>query len=434
MTNPNKDTPAVGLGGGPLTAEMVPLLTPGASVLRSTGHLWLVIPSAPDRLKDILHLRNLARGYECSSSRFGMEYIGERSSDGWITAPSGGWAENPVPGRMVACRAHGGFGPRNGQRLASESVVWPRVADFRLTEAEAALPDASQPGTKSEGRSAPNIPAEGGEAVGAAEKEVGRAVYERIESLMNLNPKPSTSECAELDYLSHLAESVEEVGGYGGPLAALSATPTRPDTPAAPVTEPNHALREACHRMADDYQTSETHHPDHVLVRKDYFDVMVSLLSATPTPQGASVVVPREAVQRLILAADSYGVRFLDSDDMSDEAEELQSATEAMKDLIAAASTPSEGAVVGELVAALRNSNNALQRLHTDVEALMADSEGVYGLHGNGDPAPWDELREGGRFDDWIGAPLLAARNAWHDGQAALSRTEAATVRPTGGA
>lgn len=52
-----------------------------------------------------------------------------------------------------------------------------------------------------------------------------------------------------------------------------------------------------------------------------------------------TVEVPREAVSRLILAADCYGVRFLDSDDMSDEAQELQDATEAMKDLLAAAPT-----------------------------------------------------------------------------------------------
>jgi len=57
-----------------------------------------------------------------------------------------------------------------------------------------------------------------------------------------------------------------------------------------------------------------------------------------------SVTVPVEPIQRLILAADSYGVRYLDSDDMSAEAEELQAATEAMKDLISA-NAPEGGAV-----------------------------------------------------------------------------------------
>lgn len=51
-------------------------------------------------------------------------------------------------------------------------------------------------------------------------------------------------------------------------------------------------------------------------------------------------LVPVEAIQRLILAADSYGVRYLDSDDMTPEAEELQAATEAMKDILAAPALP----------------------------------------------------------------------------------------------
>ncbi len=32
---------------------------------------------------------------------------------------------------------------------------------------------------------------------------------------------------------------------------------------------------------------------------------------------------------------------------------------------------------------------------------LMSDSGGVYGLHLNGDPAPWSELTSGGHFEDW---------------------------------
>lgn len=56
--------------------------------------------------------------------------------------------------------------------------------------------------------------------VGAAENEVGRAVYERIEALMGA--VTGTPEAAELAYLSHLAESVEEVGGYDGPQPPVS--------------------------------------------------------------------------------------------------------------------------------------------------------------------------------------------------------------------
>ncbi len=52
----------------------------------------------------------------------------------------------------------------------------------------------------------------------------------------------------------------------------------------------------------------------------------------------------------------------------------------------------------------------ALRKLLGNVEALMADSGGVYGLHLNGDPAPWDDLTDGGRFEDWL--PLDHARDA----------------------
>lgn len=71
-------------------------------------------------------------------------------------------------------------------------------------------------------------PQEGEGAVGAgpAEREVGRAVYERIETLLKTDPRG-----AELEYLSHLAESVEEVGGYDGPLAPFAETWTPPTDP-----------------------------------------------------------------------------------------------------------------------------------------------------------------------------------------------------------
>ena len=36
------------------------------------------------------------------------------------------------------------------------------------------------------------------------------------------------------------------------------------------------------------------------------------------------------------------------------------------------------------------------------VENLISESHGVTGLHLNGDEAPWDELRTGGRFESWL--------------------------------
>ena len=56
--------------------------------------------------------------------------------------------------------------------------------------------------------------------VGGAEPEVGRAVYERIEALMDA--KAGTSEGAELAYLADLVSSVEEYGSYSGPPPAAS--------------------------------------------------------------------------------------------------------------------------------------------------------------------------------------------------------------------
>lgn len=44
----------------------------------------------------------------------------------------------------------------------------------------------------------------------------------------------------------------------------------------------------------------------------------------------------------------------------------------------------------------------ALEELASDVEALMKESGGVYGLHQNGEPAPWAELVAGGKHEEWL--------------------------------
>lgn len=36
------------------------------------------------------------------------------------------------------------------------------------------------------------------------------------------------------------------------------------------------------------------------------------------------------------------------------------------------------------------------------VEALISESRGVIGLHLNGDDAPWEDLRTGGSFEEWM--------------------------------
>ena len=50
---------------------------------------------------------------------------------------------------------------------------------------------------------------------------------------------------------------------------------------------------------------------------------------------------------------------------------------------------------------------NAAQGLIDDIDCLMAESEGVAGLHLNGDLAPWGELEPGGRFERLTHLDLL---------------------------
>jgi hypothetical protein len=56
---------------------------------------------------------------------------------------------------------------------------------------------------------------------------------------------------------------------------------------------------------------------------------------------------------------------------------------------------------------ALMNGSAAdeIKRLRAGIAAvadLINESDGVYGLHCNGDWSPWPELRTGGRFEDWL--------------------------------
>lgn len=51
------------------------------------------------------------------------------------------------------------------------------------------------------------------------------------------------------------------------------------------------------------------------------------------------------------------------------------------------------------LIAAAPSLYKALHDLLNDLSALMSGSEGVAGLHLNGDLAPWTELEPGGQFE-----------------------------------
>jgi hypothetical protein len=47
-------------------------------------------------------------------------------------------------------------------------------------------------------------------------------------------------------------------------------------------------------------------------------------------------------------------------------------------------------------------AHELLNLLLDDLDALVDNSEGVAGLHLNGDVASWESLREGGRFETWL--------------------------------
>ena len=49
------------------------------------------------------------------------------------------------------------------------------------------------------------------------------------------------------------------------------------------------------------------------------------------------------------------------------------------------------------------------------VHQLMEESKGVFVLHLNGEPSPWDELRTGGRFKEWLQKFDEAYEVAWPD-------------------
>lgn len=52
-----------------------------------------------------------------------------------------------------------------------------------------------------------------------------------------------------------------------------------------------------------------------------------------------------------------------------------------------------------QLAAAAPDLLRELQGLLDDIVGLIEESDGVYGLHLNGDVSPWSELVQGGRFE-----------------------------------
>lgn len=50
----------------------------------------------------------------------------------------------------------------------------------------------------------------------------------------------------------------------------------------------------------------------------------------------------------------------------------------------------------------LNAENERMRKGIAAVDELICQSQGVYGLHLNGDPAPWSELQTGGFLEDWL--------------------------------
>ena len=57
---------------------------------------------------------------------------------------------------------------------------------------------------------------------------------------------------------------------------------------------------------------------------------------------------------------------------------------------------------VEELKVWVAKLRDALEGLVEDLDELITQSGGVYGLHLNGDPAPWSDLLAGGKYEEWL--------------------------------
>lgn len=98
---------------------------------------------------------------------------------------------------------------------------------------------------------------------------------------------------------------------------------------------------------------------------------------------------------------------------MSETTENVSALSDDIGGLAGSVLSLSERAVALEraLAAAERELAGVRKALRA-VEGLMEESQGVYGLHLNGDTSPWSELRTGGRFEEWLAEFDAALGNA----------------------
>ncbi len=58
--------------------------------------------------------------------------------------------------------------------------------------------------------------------------------------------------------------------------------------------------------------------------------------------------------------------------------------------------------MIRETIQSLLDEVKRRDRVIDDINCLIGNSHGVYGLHLNGDLSPWDELLEGDQYESWL--------------------------------
>lgn len=146
------------------------------------------------------------------------------------------------------------------------------------------------------------------------------------------------------------------------------------------------AAFEAFFRAGDDATIA---HADGTHAVEEAIEAYLSALPAPVAPAGWKLV-PVEPTKPMIF----YGMDAIARDGLEPAEHEMRTVYRAM---LAAAPTPPIGSGEAPFRA-------ALQSLVSSLDDLIADSVGIFGLHQNGDLAPWDDLLRGGEFEAWLRA------------------------------
>jgi hypothetical protein len=206
------------------------MLTAGRSVLRrcTSGDLAVVAGR---------HKRRFT--YELIGGEFGgrgfpedFEYVGELEDPakprGWITAPPGGWGENPVPGRVFDVRWKDG--EVWTEQRDEPKLKWPNIIAFRLVE-EASPQDQGSSAKEADTQPAPSFQSRvlpwlmecfGAEIAADRVERCDRFIEEALELAQSLDwPRERAIALVDYVYGRPAGEPHQEVGGVMVTLAAL---------------------------------------------------------------------------------------------------------------------------------------------------------------------------------------------------------------------